>query len=75
VILFLGSGQSSPHLLGLSQGVFRIVAGSSGPQVVPPALVAEAGPVRPVVRGSATLQPMTLAAFESRVRSLAGAAR
>jgi hypothetical protein len=70
VILFLGtSGPSIPHVLGLSQGVYRIDRGMVMAPVTLPGVRA-ARPTR-----SASRQPMALRDFETRVRSLSRAAR
>ena len=74
VVVFLGaSGPRVPYLLGLSQGVFRVVAARNGSGWLvtpPPVLPAVAGPSR-VVRGDAGRQPMPLADFERQLRALA----
>jgi len=78
VVLFLGtSGPSIPYVLGLSQGVFRLVRASdnSGWLVTPPGVFPSSGGVVPIVRGDPARRPMPLAEFESRVRALAGGAR
>jgi hypothetical protein len=78
VVVFLGArGPSVPHVLGLSQGVFRLVAASNGSSWLvtpPPVWPAVAGPGR-VVRGDAARQPMPLADFERQVRALVEADR
>ena len=74
VIVFLGwTGPSYPHLLGLGQGVYRVVPDRErrGWLVTPPAITAAAGPAR-VVRGDPARRSLTLADFEQRVRELAG---
>ncbi len=74
VVVFLGAqGPSVPHVLGLSQGVFRVVSNASGTGwlVTPPALMPVAAPTL-VVRGGSTRQPIALADFEQRVRALVG---
>jgi hypothetical protein len=74
VVVFLGAhGPSVPHVLGLSQGVFRIVpdAGGAGWLVTPPAMMPVATPTR-VVRGGLARHTIALAEFEQRVRALAG---
>lgn len=75
VVVFLGArGPAVPHLLGLGQGVFRVVSGAGGWVVTPPAVLpATGGPAR-IVRGDPARRPMPLADFENRVRSLAGVA-
>jgi hypothetical protein len=77
VVVFLGArGPSVPYILGLSQGVFRVVRGDDGWAVTPPPVFpSTSGAAAPVVRGSATRRPMALADFEQRVRALAGGAR
>jgi hypothetical protein len=73
VIVFLGASVPSlPFVLGLSQGIFRIVAGSAGMVVTPPAVLPVAGPPTPIVRGDPERRPMKLTEFEARVRALAG---
>jgi hypothetical protein len=77
VVVFLGArGPSVPFVLGMSQGVFRIVTSDrDGWTVTPPALwPAAAGTVR-VARGDPEQRPMPLGDFEQRVRALAGVAR
>ena len=78
VVVFLGArGPSVPYVLGLSQGVFRVVRAidNSGWFVTPPAILpaltgtAAAGPV---VRGDRSRRALPLADFEQRVRALAG---
>ena len=73
VVVFLGArGPSVPYVLGLSQGVFRLVEASDGsgwlvtPPPLPPAV---AGSTR-VVRGDAARRPMPLSDFERHVRAL-----
>ena len=79
VIVFLGArGPRLPHILGFSQGVFRIQQ-TRGRLLVapPPVLPAAATSVRParVVRGDRRRVATPLADFERQVRTLAGAAR
>lgn len=72
VILFLGSrGPSIPYVLGLSQGVFRLVQSSQGDWIVTPPPVA-ATVDGPIVRGTLGLRPASLSDFERQVRTLAG---
>lgn len=72
VILFLGSrGPTIPYVLGLSQGVFRLVQSSQGDwTVTPPPITATAD--GPIVRGTLGVHPATLTDFERQVRALAG---
>ena len=78
VVVFLGAyGPSVPHVLGLSQGVFRIVrAGADAAEFVtsPAMMAAAAGSVR-IVRGDPSRRPLALDDFEERVRVLARGAR
>jgi hypothetical protein len=75
VIVFLGSrGPTVPYVLGMSQGVFRLVQSSQGDwMVTPPAIVATGD--GPIVRGSFARRPAPLDDFERQVRALAGAER
>jgi hypothetical protein len=75
VIVFLGaSGPRLPHLLGLSQGVYRVGVSAGGAALVSPPPVMP-GTTGPIVRGTAARRPAPLADFERTVRSLAGAGR
>ena len=72
VILFLGSrGPTIPYVLGMSQGVFRLVQSPAGEWMVtpPPIMPAADGPI---VRGNLSLQPAPLGEFERQVRAFAG---
>jgi hypothetical protein len=74
-IVFLGArGPSVPYIVGFSQGVFRIVAGTDGSPVVmpPPVLPTVTGPI---LRGGPARQPAPLAAFERDVRALVAGGR
>jgi hypothetical protein len=78
VVVFLGAhGPSVPHVLGLSQGVFRMAraADNSGWLVTSPVfLPATTGTAR-VVRGDPSRRAMALTDFEQTVRGLAGGAK
>jgi hypothetical protein len=77
VVVFLGArGPSVPHLLGLSQGVFRVAraADNSGWLVTSPVLLPGAVTAR-VVRGDPSRRALALGDFEQTVRALAGAAK
>jgi hypothetical protein len=78
VVVFLGAqGPSVPHVLGLSQGVFRMAraADNSGWLVTSPVLLpATAGTVR-VVRGDSSRGALALVDFERTVRALAGGSK
>lgn len=74
VIVFLGAtGPAIAHLVGFSQGVYRmLLAQDAGWTVTPPALWPSASGAETVVRGDASRVPMPLGDFESRVLALAG---
>jgi hypothetical protein len=78
IVVFLGAhGPSVPYVLGLSQGVFRIVrAGADAAEFVtsPAMMAATAGAVR-IVRGDPSRRAAALDDFEERVRALAGGAK
>jgi hypothetical protein len=72
VVVFLGgTGPSVPYVLGLSQGVFRVVPGEGGAGwvVTPPPLMPVAT-TTPIVRGDVSRRPVPLTDFEQRVRGL-----
>jgi hypothetical protein len=77
VVVFLGArGPSVPHLLGMSQGVFRLAraADNSGWLVTSPvSMPAAAGVSARQVRGDSARRAVALGDFEQAVRSLAGA--
>lgn len=77
VVVFLGAqGPSVPYVLGMSQGVFRVVAADGGGWLVtPPALWPSMAGTVPIVRGDPNRRPLPLGDFEQRVRALAGGAR
>ena len=78
VVVFLGAhGPSVPHVLGLNQGVFHVArsADASSWLVTSPVLAAPVAGSSRLVRGDAARQPVPLADFEQRVRTLAGASR
>jgi len=77
VVVFLGArGPSVPYVLGLNQGVFRILRApdSSGWLVAPPAVFPSAAGSARIIRGDPSRRPMALGDFEQRVRALAGGA-
>ena len=76
LVVFLGwRGPSYPYVLGLSQGIYRIVPSANGSEslVTPPPLVSPATGRVPIVRGDPSRRPQPLGEFEQRVRSLTGA--
>ena len=78
VVVFLGArGPSVPFILGLNQGVFRIVAADRGGDLVTPLamLPAAVGATGHLVRGDPLRRPMALDEFERRVRSLSRSER
>ena len=72
VIVFLGSRPPAMlHVLGLSQGVFRVVpAAGGGWLVTPPPILATGSTTAPIVRGDVSRRPMPLDAFEREVQAL-----
>jgi hypothetical protein len=76
VVVFLGAtGPSIPYVLGLNQGVFRIVHAADGWVVTPPPALPSAAGSAPIVRGDPSRRPLPLVDFEQRVRALAAAPR
>jgi hypothetical protein len=81
VVVFLGYRTPGvPYVLGLGQGVYRLVpAGASWnvtpPVIVPPADTTTTTTAEPIVRGDPARRPLPLVAFERQVRSLAGSAQ
>jgi hypothetical protein len=72
IVLFLGSrGPSVPFVLGLNQGVYRVVTNARGERIViKPALIATGETAVPVVRGDAARPAPTLERFAADVRAL-----
>jgi hypothetical protein len=78
IVVFLGArGPMMPYVLGLNQGVFRLVrsATDSTWTVTPPPLFPSTAGTTRVVRGAESRRPMALADFEQRVRALSGGSR
>ena len=76
VVFLVAWGPSVPYVLGMSQGVFRVVAAESGGWLVtPPALLPAVAGTVPILRGDPNRRPLVLGDFEQRVRALAGGAR
>ena len=76
VVVFLGAvGPSIPHLVGFSQGVYRLVLApdATGWVVTPPAAWPSASGSKPIVRGDPARVALPVDEFESRVRALASA--
>jgi len=75
VVVFLGSnGPRVPHVLGLSQGVYRLGVSRAGAVLVTPPTTMP-GVDGPIVRGAVNRQPAPLAVFEHEVSALVEAAR
>lgn len=73
VVVFLSAASANaPHLIGFSQGVFRVESTAFGYRVTPPVA---AGPDGPIVRGNPNLRPLTLGEFERQVRQFVEAGR
>jgi hypothetical protein len=72
VALFLaGNGPALPHVLGLGQGVFRIVVDGAGRRVVVPEMLSASSQVAtPVVRGDLMRRPAPLDRFVAEVKTL-----
>jgi hypothetical protein len=78
IVVFLGyRAPDVPYVLGLGQGVYRIVPAGFGWNVTPPAVVTAVGTAvaQPIVRGDLARRPLALAAFERQVQILAGSAQ
>ena len=78
IVVFLGwRAPNYPYVLGLSQGIFRVVpaVNGSGWLVTPPPILALATGRAPLVRGDPSRRPQPLAEFEQQVRALAEAQR
>jgi hypothetical protein len=76
VVVFLGQrGSDMAHVLGLTQGVFRVAPASGVWVVTPPPIVASGALPRAIVRGDSSRQAMPLDEFERQVRVFAGAVR
>jgi hypothetical protein len=78
VVVFLGAyGPTVPHVLGLSQGVFRVVRADrfGAWMVTPPTTLNTSAGAVPLVRGDASRRALPLADFEARVRELADGAK
>jgi hypothetical protein len=76
VIVFLAwQGPTYPHLVGFSQGVFRVVRAASETEsvVIPTPILRPSVGGTPIVRGDPTRQAPSLTAFEQRLRALVGA--
>jgi hypothetical protein len=70
IVVFLKAQPPSlPHIIGLNQGVFRVVtpAGSDVKHVVPPVVMSGQGPNGKVVRGDWSRRPLTASQFASEV--------
>ncbi len=79
VVLFIaGQGAELPHVVGLGQGVFRVMTDrATGMRFVLPEIVSAAAAAGvPVSRGELSRRPVRLEAFTDEIRRLAsGAAR
>jgi hypothetical protein len=78
VVVFLGArGPSVPYVLGLNQGVFRVVrADDTGAwMVTPPVTLTATTRSVPIVRGDTSRRALPLSDFEQRVRALVGGAK
>jgi hypothetical protein len=74
VIVFLAAVErDEPHLVGFSQGVYRVEPSPSGLQVTPPLVTASLS--GRIVRGDPARRPLALGEFERQVRALVAGAR
>jgi hypothetical protein len=72
IVVFLGArGPSLPFILGLSQGLYRVVLSDRTWVVTPPALLPGASTATPIARGDPRRRPMALDEFTDQVRLLA----
>jgi hypothetical protein len=70
VVLFLGAtGPAIPHVLGLGQGVFRVVTDRQGQRVVVPPPLLRGAATQRVVRGDPQRGPTDMDAFAGAVRT------
>jgi hypothetical protein len=74
VLLFGSRGPSVPYVLGLNQGVFRVVfdPATAARRIVPTPLVSEAAEWTRVVRGDPGHAPLLLSDFAGQVREILG---
>lgn len=73
IIVFLSAASTNaPHLVGFSQGVFRVEGSLLGPRVTPPIAT---GPDGRIVRGDPNRRPLALGEFERQVRQFVETAR
>ncbi len=71
VVVFLaGSAPGLPHVIGLSQGLLRVVQETDGWKVTPPPILSGGA-----VRGDPSRKAMALDVFEQQVRSIVESAR
>lgn len=76
VVVFLGDrGSDVPFVLGLSQGVFRLVQRNEGWMVTPPPIMPTRALPQAIQRGDPSRRVLPLADFERTVRELAGSTR
>jgi hypothetical protein len=77
VVVFLAAnGPALPHLVGFSQGVYRVLwSQDTSAWIVTPTPALPAAATTPIVRGDPARAAMLLATFEQRVRALSSAPR
>jgi hypothetical protein len=75
VLLLSARGPSIPYVLGLNQGVFRVVTDpvTGARRVTPTPLVDEGADWKPVVRGDPARQSLLLTDFARQVQRIRGA--
>ena len=76
VIVFLaGDGPVIPHIVGFSQGVYRVIGLAGGARVVRPGVPGGAGEASVALARGTGSRVAPLEAFESQVRALVGSER
>jgi hypothetical protein len=71
VLMLRGNPPALPHVLGLSQGAFRVTSVPGGEaRVVTPPIVMAQDPAARVVRGDPTRRPIGVEAFGEEVRQI-----
>ncbi len=64
-----------PYILGLNQGLYRVVPDGAGGSIVTPPPMLPAAQTTRIVRGDPGRRLLPLADFEQQVRTLAGGGR
>jgi hypothetical protein len=76
VVVFLNNrGAELPYVIGMTQGVFRLVERNGQWFVTPPPALARRTQPQPMTRGDLARRPLLVAEFEREVRALVRGAR